>query len=522
MTENMKTICVGRFLVDVPVQAQISLSDEMIDGFAIESMEETETDFRHRVMAREADIAAHGRDANPKGPGGMVEARDLQIPNMVGRIFVHGLTRSYRMDGEQRINDEWVSIEAHAHLRDLSFTLSMKFANESDSRAAVALLARLRLRADDEIPAEAGFCVWRAIFEEPLPVHKTEHVVMHLGIPGHSDLGLSFAMLPGRGDRGQGLLARVAETDAASSPDEMLRVTKLRSGKRDINGLPGEEVLERVRELNFTTGYGFMWEVRGIEDDLLRPFLLLQMETGTNLRPGGPPIGTTLHEDAVLALWDRISSSIRPRSSSPPPSHATRTEPPTPKLGTLIRAGEVCPQSGWWRCDEGGPGVDIQGGPVHYIRKGERMRQALLLPQQTMWQKWRGVQPSIEPDGPTSWKLIDKRHRPRTPSVVTLAKALQAEGAWKERDSALFHASVGTQLRTGDVCSASGWWRCEETQALDGSRWFPRGSVLPAATFLVPAGLFGRAAAPDVIQRRSAWRLMRIVDAENLVSSVDN
>lgn len=521
MTEKMKTVCVGRFLIDVPVQADVSLSGETMDGFEIESIEEPESAFLQRVAAREADIEERGRVSSPKGPSGMVQARELRIPGMVGRVFVHGRTRSYRMEGERRIDEEWVSIDAYAHLGGLSFSLSMRFANESDYRAAELLLAQLRLRAENEVPAEAGFCIWRAMFLEPLPVHKTEHIVMHLGIPGHPDLGLSFATLPSNGTRGKSLLARVGDTDAAASADEMLRVTKLRARQREINGLPGEEVLERVRELNFTTGYNFMWETQGIEEDPLHPYVLLQMETGTNPRAGGPPIDSSLHEDALLALWDRISSSIRLRPSGPPPAHVPSPDEPSPKLGAVVRAGEACPQSGWWRCSDGGPGVDVQGGAVQYIRKGERMPQALLLPHQTMWQRLRGIQPSIEPAIPTSWKLVDKRQRPRTPAIVALAQAIPGEGSLDVQAGPGRIVSVGTHSRTGDPCPASAWWRCEEPHALDGARWFPRGSLLPAATFLVPRGLFGNSAGPDVIQRRSAWQLMRHAEAESVTQAAN-
>jgi hypothetical protein len=58
MTENMKTVCVGRYLVDVPAQANVSLSHEIIAGFALETIEEGEDAFRKRVAAREAEIAA--------------------------------------------------------------------------------------------------------------------------------------------------------------------------------------------------------------------------------------------------------------------------------------------------------------------------------------------------------------------------------------------------------------------------------------------------------------------------------
>ena len=328
MTEKMKTICVGRFLVDVPSQAEVGLSGEMMDGFDIDTVEEDAVSFHERVAAREAEITAQGAAAGPTGGGGMVEARDLQVPGMIGRLLIHGRTRSYSMDHGRRIDDEWVSVEAHAHLDGVSFSLSMQYADMSDGRTAEALLARLRLRSQNEIPSVPGFCIWRGVFVEPLPEHTNEHIVFHLGLPGHSDMGLALSSIAG-GNTDDGLLARVAVTDAESSVDELLRVTKLRSGKRNINGIDGEEVLERVRELNFTTGYGFMWEAPGVAGDTLQPNLLLNMETGTNARPGGMPVDSSLHGDAVLSLWDRISSSIRLRNVAPLAKPVPRDKPAT-------------------------------------------------------------------------------------------------------------------------------------------------------------------------------------------------
>ncbi|WEM95221.1 hypothetical protein P0M04_27665 [Telluria mixta] len=224
----------------------------------------------------------------------------------------------------------------------------------------------------------------------------------------------------------------------------------------------------------------------------------------------------------MLSLWDSISSSIRLRKSDPPPPTDPAPEPPGPRLGALATAGEVCPQSGWWKCREGGPGVDVQGGSVQWIRKGDRMPQALLLPRQTLWQKLRGLQPSIEPSQPTTWRLVDKRLRPRTPTLVTLAPPGPVSVALEGDIAPVQVAAPGTNVRTGEVCPASGWWRCGETHALDGTRWFPRGSTLPAATFQVPVGMFGRSAGPEVIQRRSTWQLMRIAEAERVALLVES
>lgn len=514
MTEKMKTVCVGRHLIDVPIQAELSLSQETVAGFDIDTVEESEAAFRARVTAREADISMRGNATD--GSGGMVEARDLRTPGLIGRTFIYGLNRGYLMKGDQRVDDEFVSIEVHAHIEGISSTLTTKYADEAEANLAEALLERLRVRGEDEVPSLSGFCVWHAVFIDPLPPRQAELVTLHLGLPGHPDMGLAFSSTPG-GRSAEGLLERVAAADAEASPDELLRVTTLRSGKRDINRIAGEEVLEGVREFNFTTGYDFMWESRGVKDDPLQPYLLLNMDTGTNPRPGGRPVDSSLHEDAVLALWDRVSSSIRLRPAGPPAEPAEPSEPPSPKLGAVASAGEICPHSGWWKCREGGPGVDVQGGAVQWIGKGERMPQALLLPRQTLWQKLRGLQSSIEPTKPTSWKLVDQRLRPRTPALLALAQAgapVFASGG----DAQTLGGGVvplGISVRTADVCPASGWWRCEEMHALDGARWFSRGCTMPAATFQLPGGMFARNAGPQVIQRRSTWRLMRHAEAQH-------
>ena len=418
MTEKTKTVCIGRFLIDVPARSEITVSRERMAGFEIETIEEDDDTFRKRIAVRETDIGAEG--VGPDRDSGIVEARDLRVPNMIGRVFIYGRSRGYVMEGDRRVEMESVSVEAHGHMNGLSFSLSSTESSESRARIAEELLARLQVRAEDDIPSVAGFCIWRAVFADPLPAHKTEHIALHIGFPDHPDVALAFASLPG-GDRSRSLLTRYADMDAEASPDEMLRVSKLRSEKRVINELAGEEVLERVRELNFATTYGFVWETQGIQDDPQQPFLSLELHGGISPRPGGKPVDASLHEDAVLALWDSISSSIRLRKSDSPPSADPPPEPSGPTLGALATAGEVCPQSGWWKCREGGPGVDVQGGSVQWIRKGDRMPQALLLPRQTLWQKLRGLQPSVEPTQLTTWRLVDKRLRPRAPNNVKQA-----------------------------------------------------------------------------------------------------
>jgi hypothetical protein len=502
----MKTVCVGRYLVDVPAQAEVSFSGAIIDGFSVDTVEESDAAFRERVAARESELAVLAPATD--GTGGIVEARDLRTPGITGRTLIYGRNRAYWFEGGRRVDDEWVAVEVHAHTDGLSVSLASKVADEGAIASAEALMARLQVHGKDEVPTVPGFCVDRAVFAEPLPSHQSEHTVMHLGLPGHADLGLTLASIAG-GTPGTSLLARVSQAEATTNADVLLRMNKLRERKRSINGIEGEEVLVRAREFNFTTTYGFSWDAPGAKNDPLQPYLSLELQTGISERAGGKPVETSLHEDALLSLWDSIASSIRVRKGGPPPAGGTPPEPSGPKLGAIATAGDTCPQSGWWRCAEGGPGMDVHGGQLQYLRKGERMPQALLLPRQTLWQKLKRIQPSVETSRPTAWTLVDKRQRPRGPVGVALIPAAMPLSVAAGIGGAAPAAVPGTYLRTGDVCPASGWWRCDEPHALDGTRWFAQGSLLPAATLQVPAGVFAKSAGPEVIQRRSGWQLMR-------------
>jgi hypothetical protein len=97
---------------------------------------------------------------------------------------------------------------------------------------------------------------------------------------------------------------------------------------------------------------------------------------------------------------------------------------------------------------------------------------------------------------------------------ATVPASGQAPGAGDERA-----VTVGSYVRTGDVCPASGWWRCVEPKALDASRWFAAGTLLPPATFQLPAGVFAKSAGPELIQRRSGWQLMRHAASPSLAAA---
>jgi hypothetical protein len=505
MTEKMKTVCVGRMLIDLPQETQLQLYSASVDGFSIDAFTESPEAFNARLAAREVEIRA-----TPDRLGGnknLEAVREMKTDNgLTGKIFVHGreVTEgdAYNATGEEHYHYENVALEAHVHGDGISIDVSTKEYGPDFIENLPKLVSQLVPNPSNRIPTEPGFCFDRAYVRDPLTAEQGERIVLMARLPSHPDIDIRFSTMAGTKPSPQGLLERNAAAHGRAPAVVNMRFTNLRATPRTIGGLAGEELAERVLEENFAIIYGFEWDVNGTEDDVFVPDIALTMATG---RSSAGPVPSSLSQIAALALWDKISSSIRIRPTQAPKVAAA--EPPP--LGTLAAAGEACPQSGWWECGDGGNGVRVHGGQRQYIRQGERMPQALLLPAQSLWEKVRGLQPSFEANTPTGWRLVDKRSRRRVVPAVPLAQATAAAPLAPAMASG-GPASLGVYAITGNPCPASGWWQCQESDALDGTRWFAQGSLLPAATFAVPGRTFGKAAgASTAIQRLGTWQLVR-------------
>jgi hypothetical protein len=498
-------------LIDLPEEATFALYGASVDGFDIEAFVESPEAFSARVTDREAEITA--KPGSLGGNKNMESVREVNTDSgLVGKIFVHGryvkeTTAGYSIETLRRIRYEGVDLEAHVHGHGVSIDVSAKNYDPNLVENLPRLVAQLVANPDNHIPTEPGFCVDRAYVRDPLKADQGEQIVLSAGLPSHPDISIRFDTLAGTKPESKGLLERNAASHARAPAVLNMRFTNLRAAARTIGGLTGDELVERVVEENFAIIYGFEWEVNGTEDNVLVPDVTLTMATGRG-KPG--PVQSSLSQPAAVSLWDKISSSVRLRPTAVP--QASVAEPLTSPVGTFASAGDTCPQSGWWLCGDGENGIGVLGGKRQYMQQGQRMPQALLLPPQTLWEKLRGLQPSFESKAPTAWKLVDKRNRNRgAHPLLDQAKVVAPTVLAAAADT---QPSIGSYLTTGSPCPASGWWRCEDSHALDGTRWFAQGSLLPAATFAVPRGAFAKSArVPKTIQRRGRWQLVRLAAA---------
>jgi len=507
MTEKIKTVCVGRFLIDLPANAQVTIRHGSVGGLDLASTDqESDEEFAARLRETERHMAgAINRDGKPS----LESSKKLVNEAGQGKTFVYNRRRTKVLEDDGFVFSENLAVLGMLRFPNVSVTGDIEWVAARHIDSVTGILRQVRPLASGEVPHESGFCLEHAIVQDPYEHDNLESVVMFAGLPGHPDVNIVLSSMAGT-DPAPGLLERNAEAVAREPVFMRLAFTNLREGAHQVNDLAGEQLVMRVREPNFTTGYSFQWEMAGRQDDVHSPRLKLELEAGVNPVAGGRPLQSTLSEEALFELWESILGSIRLR---PHETGAGATlEPARVSLGTGALAGEVCPQTGWWQCADGGHGLGVFGGQRQFMKQGQRMPQALLLPPQTMWQRLRGVQPSFESANSTLWALVDKRNSTRISQPSGLEHAVAAfepsvvPAGW----APIAHSEIpiGSIAKTGTACPASGWWRCEDSHALDGTRWFAAGSLLPAATFR--AQFAGRSTAhPERVQRRSAWQLMR-------------
>lgn len=510
---KMQTVCVGRFLIDVPDDAQISYRPAFLSGWSIYSdAEETDAAFAERLSATETK---HQAAKNERGESSLELVKVIDAGGVFGKIFVHSRFWTHGFENGKRVDSTFAAVDASVRSRDVSFDFAMEIGDDEDVKELLQLVPQLEPRPDKAIPSKSGFCFDGALLRDPLTADQNERVSVSIGLKGHPDVAIALNTMAGL-NPDPGLLERDDKNNVKQSNPSNFKT--VRKGKRAIGVIPGEEVLELVIEPNGTRSQLFMWESLSQKDSVYRPELILEMHTGHG-KPGNP-INSSLTDARALALWDRISGSLRLRPVQP--VAAERSANTTP-IGTHARAAEKCPRSGWWQCDDGGDGVDIVGGRRQYFIEGQVLPQAVLLTPATLWQNFRGEKPTFTSSIPSSWKLADRRKAERNPSSAFLAGALPPTEASMDDGQASPHNPAvveGAQVMSTVPCPASGWWECMETKALDGTRWFSRGHLMPPATMPVSVSLIDKIKGRSEFARvKASWRLVRTANASSPLPS---
>lgn len=410
MTQKMMTVCVGRFLIDLPEGAEISFAPARVASVTVAVQPNySEAKYMAELGQREQVLSQQKNGYDKPSLEKKVQGSAVNFPST---IFYYGREKPLsEIQFGQKVagTEDSISAEAYGLYNGFlyKFTAEHLLSPRSDDHV-LNLVKQFEARSMDSIPNQPGFCTGNGLIHDPLPAGNTESITMFASLKGHPDLAIRLNTSVNLKRLQESLLERDAKNDVKLENHNSVKT--FRRQHRALNGIDGEEVLDKYKEANGTSAHMFMWAGMGKLKDVLAPKVTLELETGIG-RPG-QPVNSSLSDDAVLELWDRITTSVRLRPTSAGPKNAQADTAPQVPLGELVATGHACPQTGYWQCSELN---GIEGARPQFFRQGEQMPHAVLRGAPNLWQKLSGNAPSHQVA--TVWTLVaySAQHSSRKP-----------------------------------------------------------------------------------------------------------
>lgn len=176
------------------------------------------------------------------------------------------------------------------------------------------------------------------------------------------------------------------------------RAKILRQGALQLEGWKGEEMaLVTPAYKDDKAVHEFRFHSAGAVRDSLQPEIDIRLDSGVkdNRKANVNP---SISDEEALALWDKLIRTIRVRqpNDATPTMAATRQTP----IGSVVRTGEICPQTGWWECTES---KSTDRSAKRLLRAGEPAPHAQLDSKSGLWQRVFGER---QRHMPAVWKLV--------------------------------------------------------------------------------------------------------------------
>jgi hypothetical protein len=328
LTAHMTPRCIGRYLVDLPESFVLnSESHAEVEEATISVMPMKETVFEHRLAQREAELRKKHMDGEPNNP---FLKKIIALPNgAIGNIF-NRAEESGSLDVGRTL-ELWGWKDGYAIRADIKSTDASdpKYVSDSywksrgsDTPQKLAQLLkvyeRTRGRTDTEIPKEQGVCFANGFVSGPAT--DEEWVDMNHYLSSADDVYFRFISMSHIGPEEDTLLQRGAGIN------EMLKQVNgrtLRKGAREANGLKYEEWLVMRESDPGVPDYHMTLEMNSKEGNAKNPLVTFDMSSG--VRKPGPSLSVeesiaqkpitkaTLDEAESVALWDKVTATLRPR-----------------------------------------------------------------------------------------------------------------------------------------------------------------------------------------------------------------
>jgi hypothetical protein len=429
MFEKTKTVCFGRFLIDVPASATVAWGE--VDIPLGVSVYPDGVDEVKELAQKFIDKLNSEKNINQNYVPLLISVDPVNQPE--GKIITgyedFESINDIKINGYFRMGNDGVIIESRP----------LKDRKNQVIRNIKSIASNLRRLPDNEIPTEPGNCIEYAFLrDDPAIVKENQGELIRVGfrLKEFPDTHVSIFVGPSNpyyneSDSLKWQLERLEKRMKAEDPNNPnLKTRYLRRGDRKIHDWVGgfEALSHTPDQPEAHPIHDFGMDFRGVPSDPYKPYADIRMQTGVFDNVAGATKATLTDEEAI-AVWDRITSTIRVRPTSTAPAKTADAGPRRP-LGELAATGRTCPQTGWWAPDVA---PDKNGGGSQHIKAGDIMPHAITSGEPSLWQKLKGERPSVRVA--TVWKLVGYDDAPAHADVATRAPAINITRQFNEDTS---------------------------------------------------------------------------------------
>lgn len=418
--DKSKTVCFGRFMIDVPESTTVVWGEADVPLAAT----------IYPNGAGKVNALAEGFIDKLKGEKA-INHDDVPLLISVDEVLQPEGKIVIGYENFQSISG--IKINGYFRLDNDGVILNVNSFKEEKEGAVVLIknfVKRLRKRAENEVPTEPGNCIEHGFLpDESGAFRKASGELVSIGfrLKEYPDVHLSIQIGPSNPhdperDSLRAQWKRIKEDPATPEEQKALASTKFfRESPREIQDWKtGYEVLTRLPDENGShSHHDFQIKFTGVPNDPIKPYADIQFQTGVSDNAAGATKASLTDEEAI-AVWDKITSTIRVRPTSTVSDKITGARPhPILPLGELAATGRTCPQTGWWQPDEF---AENTGSLRQHIKSGDRMPHVVLTSELSLWQKLKGERPTYQTA--TVWKLVSYDDMPGDANMANQTPAM--------------------------------------------------------------------------------------------------
>ncbi|WP_233702284.1 T6SS immunity protein Tli4 family protein [Iodobacter ciconiae] len=303
MFEKTKTYCFGRYLVNVPNEAELkNEGNGYLSSSGIKTLKTTKADINKLITLKEFELT------NEKDKKDYILSESQFKNNDQQRMIISSATRygstAYGIDTFKYLDQGYAATTSD---RSYGAQYIKSVITEFED-----YLNQVRYRPQNEIPKEPGFCFENGFVANDGKTQQVEAASLYFVLKNHPYVKIRIESNV-YFKQEQSLLERIHASGIIKKIGQKLKYNK--EGKRNINGLNGEEALTALPSDDETgIAHIFTWETLGEIGNPLLPSINLEIKTGES--GGGQTLPSTLSNQEAMALYEAIVKTIRIRPSN--------------------------------------------------------------------------------------------------------------------------------------------------------------------------------------------------------------